>query len=121
MLELQPQTSASGLAIVIGMPANGLSSFPRGGAQRLAGLGHRVLIPDYYRGAGPADTATADALDGPHALPQLNRLIDSLDFPRAAHNLLAAAPPPPAEPGRRAVAVWGYCPGGTVAALAGCL
>jgi carboxymethylenebutenolidase len=121
MLDLQPQASASGLAIVIGMPANGLSSFTRGVAQRLAGLGHRVLIPDYYRGAGPADTAAADALDGPHALPELGRLMDSLDFPRAAHDLIAAARYARADPDVRAVAVWGYCTGGTVAALAGCL
>jgi carboxymethylenebutenolidase len=104
--------------VVVGMPANGLSSFVMQIGHRLARLGHLVIVPDYYGGAGPADP---DALDGPHSMPHLSALMGGLDFPQAAGDLILAARAAGREPGVTSVAVWGYCTGATVATLAGCL
>jgi carboxymethylenebutenolidase len=104
-------------AAVIGMPAMGIGSRVRADARRLAELGHVVVVPDYHRGGGPEDP---DALDGPEHLDELMALIDGLDFARAMRDLLAAVDLLRDSGQVDQVHLWGYCTGGTVAALAAC-
>jgi carboxymethylenebutenolidase len=101
-------------AVVLGVEAYGPNTFTTDVATRLAEAGHVVLVPDYYRGAGPADReAYTD-------FTEVMACIATLDFPRATHDLLAtvryAAGLDDVDPGR--IAVWGYCTGGTLALLA---
>lgn len=105
-------------AVVIGMPATGIGSRVRTDARRLADLGHVAVVPDYYHGGGPEDP---DSLDGPEHLPELIRLMDGLDFTRATRDLLTAVDVLRESGDVDEVHVWGYCTGGTVAALAACL
>src|SRR3954469_23106284 len=100
--------------VVIGMEATGINHFIRDVAATLAHLGVATLVPDYYRGTGPADTENYDDIDAimSHTL--------SLDFPRAARDLIAAADWLRAHPDVDAdrVGYWGYCTGATVVLLA---
>jgi carboxymethylenebutenolidase len=105
-------------AVVIGMPAMGIGSRVRADARRLAELGHLVVVPDYYRGGGPEDP---DALDGPEHLDELKVLMVGLDFVRATQDLLAAVDLLRDSGEVDQVHVWGYCTGGTIAALAACV
>jgi len=105
-------------AVVVGMPAMGIGRRVRTDARRLAELGHLVVVPDYYRGTGPADP---DRLDGPEHLPELMRLMDGLDFRLATQDLLAVIDVLRDSGEVDQVHVWGYCTGGTLAALAACV
>jgi len=111
-------TAPARSAVVIGMPATGIGSRVRTDARRLADLGHVAVVPDYYHGAGPADP---DSLDGPEHLPELVRLMDGLDFTRATRDLHTVIDVLRDSGDVDDVHVWGYCTGGTVAALAACL
>jgi carboxymethylenebutenolidase len=100
--------------IAIGMEATGINHFIRDVAATLAHLGFVTIVPDYYRGTGPADTENYDDIDAimSHTL--------ALDFPRAARDLIASADWLRAHPdvdGDR-VGYWGYCTGATVVLLA---
>jgi len=100
--------------VAIGMEATGINHFIRDVAATLAHLGFATIVPDYYRGTGPADTENYDDIDAimSHTL--------GLDFPRAARDLIAAADWLRARPdvdGDR-VGYWGYCTGATVVLLA---
>ena len=100
--------------VAIGMEATGINHFIRDVAATLAHLGFVTIVPDYYRGTGPADTENYDDIDAimSHTL--------ALDFPRAARDLIAAADWLRAHPdvdGDR-VGYWGYCTGATVVLLA---
>jgi carboxymethylenebutenolidase len=103
--------------LVLGMEATGINHFIRDVGQRLAGLGYAVAIPDYYRGGGPADPEDYDDIDAimPHTF--------TLDFPRAARDLIAAADALRERDDVDAdrVGYWGYCTGASVALLAACL
>jgi carboxymethylenebutenolidase len=100
--------------IVIGMGATGINHFIRNVAATLAHLGFATVVPDYYRGTGPTDTENYDDIDAimQHTL--------SLDFPRAARDLIASADWLRGMPeiDRHRVGYWGYCTGATVALLA---
>ena len=100
--------------VAIGMEATGINHFIRNVAATLAHLGFVTIVPDHYRGTGPADTENYDDIDAimSHTL--------ALDFPRAARDLIAAADWLRAHPdvdGDR-VGYWGYCTGATVVLLA---
>jgi carboxymethylenebutenolidase len=104
-------------AVVIGAEATGLNDFGRDVARRLVGLGHVVVIPDYYRGDGPADPNSYEDLDG------LRRAIGALDFNAAVSDQLAgidhARGRSDVDPDR--VSTWGYCTGGTLSWTAAAL
>ncbi len=101
-------------AVVIGVEAFGPNPFTAGVATRLAEEGYVVVVPDYYRGDGPAD---AEAYTD---FTEVMRFISALDFRRGTHDLLTAlryaADLDDVDADR--IAVWGYCTGGTLALLA---
>ena len=45
------------------MEATGINHFIRDVAATLADLGFVTIVPDYYRGTGPADTENYDDID----------------------------------------------------------
>jgi carboxymethylenebutenolidase len=104
-------------AVAIGAEGTGINSFIRRLGATLAHLGYVVIVPDYYRGAGPPDPEAYDDFD------TLMSHINALDFGRAVHDLLDAIEFLHARDdvdGSR-VASWGYCTGGTLALFAACL
>jgi len=110
----RPANAGPHPGVAIGMEATGINHFIRDVAATLAHLGFVTIVPDYYRGIGPADTENYDDIDAimSHTL--------ALDFPRAARDLIAAADWLRAHPdvdGDR-VGYWGYCTGATVVLLA---
>jgi len=100
--------------VAIGMEATGINHFIRDVAATLAHLGVATIVPDYYRGTGPADTENYDDIDAimSHTL--------ALDFPRAARDLIAAADwlREYGAVDNERVGYWGYCTGATVVLLA---
>ncbi len=102
--------------VVLGPEAQGVNRFIHDVARRLCGLGYLVAVPDYYHGAGPEDPEVL--VDFAH-LPELQAIIEGLDFRQGAEDLLAAVEHLHRQVPR--VAVWGYCTGGTLAMLAACL
>lgn len=104
-------------AVVLGAEATGLNDFGRHVARRLVGLGHVVVVPDYYRGAGPSDPNSYADVD------ELLRCIGSLDFGAAVADQLAgvdhARARPDVDPER--VSTWGYCTGATLSWMAAAL
>lgn len=117
MTVVRPVAPGPHPAVVLGVEAYGPNHFTDGVATRLAEAGHVVLVPDYYRGAGPADReAYTD-------FTEVMACIAALDFPRATHDLLAtvryAADLDDVDPDR--IALWGWCTGATLALLAAAL
>jgi len=110
----RPVTPGPHPAIAIGMEATGINHFIRDVAATLAHLGFVTIVPDYYRGTGPADTENYDDIDAimSHTL--------ALDFPRAARDLIAAADwlREYGAVDNERVGYWGYCTGATVVLLA---
>jgi carboxymethylenebutenolidase len=104
-------------ALVVGAEATGVNRFIRDAAVDLARAGFVALVPDYYRGKGPADPEDYRDLD------DIIRHVGRLDFRRATYDLMAAADflrrDPAVDAGR--VGVWGYCTGATLALLTACL
>jgi carboxymethylenebutenolidase len=116
-VEFRPVGDVPRPAIVLGAEATGVNTFIRQVGERLAAAGFVAVVPDYYRGQGPADP------DDYSDFPALVRHIDALDFRQGTYDLLAAVDyvrsRPYVDPAR--VFTWGYCTGGTLAMLAGCL
>ncbi|SEO59448.1 dienelactone hydrolase family protein [Trujillonella endophytica] len=113
-LVVRPPTPGPHPAVILGVEAYGPNRFATEVATRLAEAGHVVVVPDYYRGAGPGDPeAYTD-------FTEVMRFIDALDFRRGTRDLLTAvayaAGCDDVDPDR--IAVWGYCTGGTLALLA---
>jgi carboxymethylenebutenolidase len=113
-----PERAAGPLpALAIGAEATGVNRFIRDAARGLARAGFAVVVPDYYRGEGPADPE--DYRD----IEEIMRHVGRLDFRRATYDLMAAIDflqrHPAVDAGR--VGVWGYCTGGTLALLTACL
>jgi carboxymethylenebutenolidase len=104
-------------AVVLGAEAYGPNEFIRGVQARLAEIGYASVVPDYYRGEGPTNPEAYD--DFVEVVEHIGRL----DFTRGARDLAAAVDAVRADPDvdPRRVVVWGYCTGGTLAWLAGCL
>jgi carboxymethylenebutenolidase len=104
-------------AFAIGAEATGVNAFIHDVARSLAALGFVAVVPDYYRGAGPADAEDYSDVD------EIMRHVDALDFVRATHDVVAAVQllidDPGVDPAR--VGVWGYCTGATLAWLTACL
>jgi carboxymethylenebutenolidase len=110
----EPTTVGPHPAVAIGAEGTGINEFVRRVGATLAHLGYVVVVPDFYRGAGPPD---------PEAYEDFGTLmahIDALDFPRATHDLLAAIDllrsMPNVDSAR--VAVWGYCTGASLGLFA---
>ena len=102
--------------VVLGAEAFGVNEFIVEVGERLAAAGYAVLIPDYYRGAGPTN---------PESYDDFTEVIDAiarLDFTDATRALVGGIDTLRHTPGVDAsrVAVWGYCTGGTLAWLAAC-
>jgi carboxymethylenebutenolidase len=104
-------------AVVLGAEAYGPNEFIRGVQARLAEIGYASVVPDYYRGEGPTNVEAYDDFE------EVVEHIGRLDFTRGARDLARAVDALRADPDvdARRVAVWGYCTGGTLAWLAGCL
>jgi carboxymethylenebutenolidase len=102
-------------AVVLATEAQGVNHFIRGVGVELAAHGYLAVIPDYYHGAGPADPEVL--VDLAH-MEELLAAIASLDFRRGAEDMLAGVAYARAVEGLVAVAVWGYCTGGTLSWLA---
>jgi carboxymethylenebutenolidase len=104
-------------AFAIGAEATGVNAFIHDVAHNLAALGFVAVVPDYYRGAGPADPEDYSDVD------EIMRHVDALDFVRATHDVMGAVQllvdDPGVDPAR--VGVWGYCTGATLAWLTACL
>lgn len=100
-------------ALAIGAEATGVNAFIHDVARSLAARGFVTMVPDYYRGDGPANPeGYADTAD-------IMRHVDALDFARGTHDLMAAfqhlVEHPAVDAAR--VGVWGYCTGATLAWL----
>jgi carboxymethylenebutenolidase len=116
VLVYEPTAGTPRPAIVIGAEGGGINQFIREVAATLAHIGYMALVPDYYRGVKMADP------DDYSDIPSMMRMIDALDFRRAAHDFLDTirfARQLPTVNGK--VAAWGYCTGGTVAMFGACL
>lgn len=100
-------------AVAIGAEATGVNTFIHDVARTLAERGFVTMVPDYYRGQGPADPE--DYAD----TAEIMRHVGAPDFARATHDLMATfqhlVEHPSVDPDR--VGVWGYCTGGTLAWL----
>ncbi len=116
ILVYEPVGTGPRPAVVIGAEGGGINGFIRNVAATLAHIGFVALVPDYYRGLRLTDP------DDYSDIPGMLRMIEALDFRRAAHDFLDAitfARHLPSTDGK--VAVWGYCTGGTVALFGACL
>ncbi len=104
-------------AIVFGAEAMGMNKFTRDTAIRMSENGYVTITQDYYRGSGPSQP------DNYEDFTEVFAAIENLDFPAATRDLLAALDWIRALPtvSSDRIAVWGYCTGGTLAMLAGCL
>jgi carboxymethylenebutenolidase len=113
----RPATDEPRPAIVLGAEATGINTFIREVGRRLAEAGFVAVVYDFFRGEGPADP------DDYSDVPAIVEYIHALDFRRAAYDMLASVDflrqQSFVDP--RRVFAWGYCTGGTVALLAGCL
>jgi len=100
-------------ALVIGAEATGINTFIHDVARTLAAHGFVTMVPDYYRGNGPADPEDYSDTE------EIMRHVAALDFARGTHDLMTAfghlVEHPAVDPGR--VGVWGYCTGATLAWL----
>jgi carboxymethylenebutenolidase len=103
--------------VVVATEAQGVNNFIRGVGVELAAQGYVAVIPDYYHGRGPADPEVL--VDLAH-MDEILAAINSLDFRRGAEDM-AAGVDYLRDGGVEAVAVWGYCTGGTLAWLAAAL
>jgi carboxymethylenebutenolidase len=103
--------------LVIGAEATGVNRFVREAAVHLARAGFVTVVPDYYRGQGPADPEDYRDID------EIMRHVDRLDFRRATYDLIAAVDFLQCHPAVDAdqVGVWGYCTGATLALLTACI
>jgi carboxymethylenebutenolidase len=104
-------------AVVLGAEAYGVNTFIRGVQDRLVGLGYAAAVTDYYHGRGPTN---------PEAYDEFTEVIEHigrLDFSCGARDLAETIDALRARPDidARRLCVWGYCTGGTLAWLAGCL
>ena len=103
-------------AVVLGAEAFGVNEFIVEVGERLVTSGYAVLIPDYYRGAGPIDP------EGYDDFTEVIGCIGRLDFTDATRALVDGIDQlrrtPGVDPAR--VAVWGYCTGATLSWLAAC-
>jgi carboxymethylenebutenolidase len=104
-------------AIVIGHEATGMNRFARREASRLAEDGFVVLVPDYFRGGGPADPDSLDDLDDVMAHMATIDFVDITRVTLAAIDQVQAMP----EVDAARVGVWGWCTGATFSLLAACL
>ncbi len=113
----EPDGAGPWPAIVFGQEAMGINDFGRDIAVRMAERGFVTITPDYYRGTGPS--RPDDYTD----FSEVMTAIGALDFRQAAFDLLAAADwlRGEARVDSEAIAVWGYCTGGTLALMAACL
>lgn len=104
-------------AVVLAPEAFGINPFTRQVASELATAGYIVVVPDYYRGKGLANTENYTDFS------EVMEFIDALDFAGATHDMLAAIDYARSldEVDAERIAVWGYCTGGTLAMLAACL
>jgi carboxymethylenebutenolidase len=104
-------------AIVLGAEATGINTFIREIGSRLAAEGFVAVVYDFFRGAGPEDS------DDYSDLPAIMDHISRIDFRRATYDLLSTVDYLRAQSFVDAehVLAWGYCTGGTIALLAGCL
>jgi carboxymethylenebutenolidase len=104
-------------AIAVGAEGTGPNAYIRRVAATLSHLGFVVIVPDYYRGDGPADPDNYDDFE------TLMAHINALDFTRAVHDVLDAIDYVQGLPyvDSTRIASWGYCTGGTLALFAACL
>jgi carboxymethylenebutenolidase len=113
----RPTAAGPHPAIAVGAEGAGVNSFIRRVAATLAHLGYVTIVPDYYRGGGPADPEDYADIDG------MMSHIGALDFRRAVQDLLAGVDHlqslPDVDPAR--VASWGYCTGATLALFVACV
>jgi carboxymethylenebutenolidase len=103
--------------VVLGAEAYGINPFIRGVQENLTQLGYATALPDYYHGAGPKNVEAYDDFS------EVIEYMSALDFTCGARDLAEAVDTLRASPqvDPRRVCVWGYCTGGTLAWLAGCL
>ncbi|HMD46837.1 MAG TPA: dienelactone hydrolase family protein [Acidimicrobiales bacterium] len=113
----RPSTSGPRPGLVIGAEAFGINDFIRRVAATLAHAGYVTLVPDYYRGSGPAHPERYDDF------AEVVEHIGALDFVLATGDTVAGVEHlrrlEGVDPER--VGVWGYCTGGTLALLAACV
>lgn len=104
-------------AIVLGAEATGINTFIRGVGEKLAAEGFVAVVFDFFRGAGPPDP------DDYSDISAIEGYIHGLDFRQATYDLLSTVDYIRAQPFVAAdrVLTWGYCTGGTLSMLAGCL
>jgi carboxymethylenebutenolidase len=102
----QPKAGASAPGFVMIQEWWGLNDQMKGLAERLAGEGYRVLVPDLYRGRV---TSSPD---------EANHLMTGLDFAGATTDVRGCAQHLKAS-GSAKVAVGGFCLGGALTVLAG--
>jgi carboxymethylenebutenolidase len=114
----RPAGPAPRTGVVLATEAQGVNAFIREVGVTLAEHGYLAVIPDYYHGAGPADPELL--IDLAH-MDELLGAIDGLDFRRGAEDILAGVTYAREVERLSAVAVWGYCTGGTLAWLAAAL
>lgn len=103
--------------VVVAPEAQGVNTFIREVARRLAEEGFLVAVPDYYHGQGPDDP---DQLVHMSDLPVIQGVIEGLDFRQGSEDMLAAVEYLQRVEGIEKVAVWGYCTGATLALMAAC-
>jgi carboxymethylenebutenolidase len=111
----RPAEGSPRAGVVVATEAQGVNNFIKEIGVTLAEAGYLAVIPDYYHGAGPADP---EALIDLAHMGELLDAINSLDFRRGAEDMLAGVTYAREVEGLDAVAVWGYCTGGTLAWLA---
>ena len=104
-------------AVVIGAEGTGINTFIRRLAATFAHEGYVAIVPDYYRGHGPASPDDYDDF------VTLMAYIGALDFGQAVHDVLDGIEHLKTLPfvDSSRIASWGYCTGGTMALFAACL
>jgi carboxymethylenebutenolidase len=112
-----PVGAAPWPGIVMGAEAYGPNHATRTVSAALARRGFAVLLPDYYRGAGPVDR------ENYQDFTEVTAAIAGLDFRRAFLDVAAAVDHLRGHESVDAdrVGVWGYCTGGTMALMAAVL
>jgi carboxymethylenebutenolidase len=111
----RPVDTVPRAGVVLATEAQGVNAFIKDVGVTLAEHGYLAVIPDYYHGSGPADPELL--IDLAH-MEELLGAINALDFRRGAEDILAGVTYAREVEHLAAVAVWGYCTGGTLAWLA---
>ena len=112
-----PEGAGRWPGIVMGAEAYGPNHATRTVSAALAQRGFAVLLPDYYRGAGPVDRENYEDFT------EVTGAIATLDFRRAFLDTAAAVDHLREHESVDAtrVGVWGYCTGATMALMAAVL